>query len=115
MKIERNEYPRPQFRRDDWLALNGEWEFEFDDNADGVKRELPSGNVKLGKKINVPFAYQYEASGIGVFEKHETVWYRRTFKIDKAHESKRAILCFNGSDHITDVWINGKKSEAKRS
>ena len=108
MKIERNEYPRPQFRRDDWLALNGEWEFEFDDNADGVKRELPSGNVKLGKKINVPFAYQYEASGIGVFEKHETVWYRRTFKIDKAHESKRAILCFNGSDHITDVWINGK-------
>ncbi len=78
MKPTRNDYPRPQFRRDDWIMLNGEWEFEFDDNADGVTRDLPSGKVKLGKKINVPFAYQYEASGIGVYEKHETVWYRRT-------------------------------------
>ena len=108
MKPTRNDYPRPQFRRDDWIMLNGEWEFEFDDNADGVTRDLPSGKVKLGKKINVPFAYQYEASGIGVYEKHETVWYRRTVNIDKAHQGKRALLCFNGSDYITDVWVNGK-------
>ena len=36
MKYERNEYPRPQFRRNEWTNLNGEWEFEFDDNNDGV-------------------------------------------------------------------------------
>jgi len=24
-------YPRPQFIRNDWLNLNGEWEFEYDD------------------------------------------------------------------------------------
>ncbi len=108
MKLLRDEYPRPQFRRDDWIMLNGEWEFEYDDNGDGAARGLDCGKTPLGAKINVPFCYQYEASGIGAYEKHETVWYRRTFKIDKAHESKRALLCFNGSDYITDVWINGK-------
>lgn len=108
MKPLRDEYPRPQFRRDDWLMLNGEWEFEFDDNGDGEARGLDCGKTPLGAKINVPFAYQYKASGIGVYEKHETVWYRRTFVIDKAHAQKSALLCFNGSDYITDVWINGK-------
>ena len=107
MRYLRDEYPRPQFRREDWLMLNGEWEFEFDDKADGINRELYLGKTQLKQKINVPFAYQYEASGIGVNEKHETVWYRRTFTIDKTHEKKGALLCFNGSDYITDVWING--------
>src|SRR5262249_47367738 len=29
--IPRPEYPRPTFVRSEWLNLNGEWEFEFDD------------------------------------------------------------------------------------
>ena len=32
----RNEYPRPQFKRDEWTVLNGEWEFEFDDVSKGA-------------------------------------------------------------------------------
>lgn len=64
MSFERNEYPRPQFRRDEWLPLNGEWEFELDDENDGEKRGLPTGRVALNRKINVPFSYQYAASGI---------------------------------------------------
>ena len=105
MKFKRNEYPRPQFRRDEWLALNGEWEFEFDDIHDGEIRGLHTGEVKLNTNINVPFSYQYEESGIGDLSAHDTVWYRRSFKIGDI--SKRALLCFNGSDYITDVWING--------
>lgn len=31
MEIPRPEYPRPQFVRREWLNLNGEWEFAFDD------------------------------------------------------------------------------------
>ena len=34
--IYREEYPRPQFVRDDWLNLNGEWDFEFDDLIIGL-------------------------------------------------------------------------------
>lgn len=105
MKFERNEYPRPQFRREEWLPLNGEWEFDFDDNGDGDLRGFASGKIALGKKILVPYAYQYEASGIGDLEVHNTVWYRRKFTVAKT--DKRALLCFNGADYITDVWVNG--------
>lgn len=101
----RNEYPRPHFRRDYWMSLNGVWEFEFDDNHDGEIRGLHSGNVKLGGEINVPFTYQYPESGIGDKSFHDTLWYRRSFVYDRAGDS--AILGFNASDYITTVWVNG--------
>lgn len=63
--FDRNEYPRPQFRRESWQSLNGEWEFAFDDKNDGVMSGLWQGKMSLPMKINVPFSYQYPASGIG--------------------------------------------------
>ena len=101
----RNEYPRPHFRRDNWLSLNGMWEFEFDDNHDGELRGIHSGKIKLEREINVPFTYQYPASGIGDKTFHDTLWYRRSFVYDRAGDS--AILGFNASDYITTVWVNG--------
>ncbi len=101
----RNEYPRPHFKRDNWLSLNGIWEFEFDDNKDGEARGLQGGNIKLAREINVPFTYQYPESGIGEKDFHETLWYRRSFTVDKTEGS--VILGFNGSDYITTVWVNG--------
>lgn len=101
----RNEYPRPHFRRDEWLSLNGIWEFEFDDNHDGEKRGIHTGNVKLSGEINVPFTYQYPESGIGDKTFHDTLWYRRSFVYDKP--GKDVILGFNASDYITTVWVNG--------
>ena len=95
MKFERKEYPRPQFRRYNWQSLNGEWEFGF-----GEKENYD-------RKINVPFSYQWEASGIGDKTVHDTVWYKRTFKIDRENKGKRAFLCFNAADYETDVWVNG--------
>lgn len=107
MKFERMEYPRPQFRRDRWTALNGEWEFCFDDELLGIKKGYPTGKIALDMTINVPFTYQYEASGIGDTENHECVWYRRSFR-SEAEGGERALLCFNGSDYETDVWVNGQ-------
>ena len=101
----RNEYPRPHFRRDNWLSLNGIWEFEFDDNHDGELRGIHNGKIKLEREINVPFTYQYPLSGIGDKTFHDTLWYRRSFVYDRAGES--AILGFNASDYITTVWVNG--------
>ena len=104
-RFERKEYPRPQWRREDWQGLNGEWEFCFDDEKRGEAKGYPTGNVPLDRKINVPFAYQSAASGIGDKETHETVWYRRTFGIKDSE--KNVLLCFNGADYRTSVWVNG--------
>ncbi len=93
MKYKRKEYPRPQFRRDIWQSLNGEWEFGFGDKQN------------YDRKINVPFSYQWQASGIGDTSVHDTIWYRRKFIVSE--KNKRALLCFTVSDYETDVWVNG--------
>ena len=100
MKYKRKEYPRPQFRRESWQSLNGEWEFDFGENCG-----ILAGQLRLNRKTNVPFSYQWEASGIGDTAVHDTVWYRRKFKVNEC--DKRALLCFNAADYETDVWING--------
>ncbi len=102
---QRNEYPRPQFMRDDWLSLNGEWEFAFDDADEGLAKGYDTGRVSLPLRINVPFTYQYPASGVGETAVHERVWYRRTFS---AKGGRHALLSFNGADYKADVWLNGK-------
>ena len=33
-------YPRPQFVRDSWLNLNGKWNFVFDDENIGEKKQF---------------------------------------------------------------------------
>lgn len=107
MLPERKEYPRPQFARDEWMSLNGTWEFCFDDANDGRRRGLASGKKPLGGAINVPFTYEYAASGIGDETPHAVVWYRRTFSLPRL-ANKRALLCFNGCDYDADVWVNGE-------
>ncbi len=102
---QRTEYPRPQFQREDWLSLNGEWEFAFDDEGEGLAKGYDTGRVPLPLKINVPFSYQYPASGIGDPSVHPCVWYRRTFE---AKGNRHALLSFNGADYKTDVWVNDK-------
>ena len=107
MQYEHKEYPRPQFRRERWQNLNGEWEFAFDDKNEGIKSGLWQGKKALPLKINVPFSYEYPASGVGDTAQHDVVWYRRTFAIAEENRGSRALLCFNAADYQTDVWLNG--------
>lgn len=107
MNLKRMEYPRPQLRREDWMPLNGVWEFEFDDEDDGIARGLYRGESNLSSEICVPFTHEYEASGIGDRAHHRVLWYRRTFSVGKECADKRALLCFNGVDHRCDIWVNG--------
>ena len=107
MQYEHKEYPRPQFRREEWQNLNGEWEFAFDDKNEGIKSGLWQGKKALPLKINVPFTYEYPASGVGDAAQHDVVWYRRTFAIAEENRGRRALLCFNAADYQTDVWLNG--------
>ena len=100
MKYQRNEYPRPQFRRDSWQSLNGEWEFDL------VKEKPRDLQMPLNMKINVPFSYQWEASGINDQSVHEHMVYRRGFLVSERNIGKRALLCFNAVDYEGTVWVN---------
>ncbi|MDR6879118.1 sugar-binding domain-containing protein [Bacillus sp. 3255] len=103
----RAEHPRPQFVRDSWMNLNGEWEFEFDDERIGGREKWHLGTRKLSKTIQVPFAFQSKLSGIGDNTFHDVVWYRRELAIPDAFKNKRILLHFGAVDYDASVWVNG--------
>ena len=37
VKCYKKNYPRPQFVRENWMNLNGKWDFKFDDENIGEK------------------------------------------------------------------------------
>ncbi|MFC4596663.1 glycoside hydrolase family 2 protein [Cohnella hongkongensis] len=105
--IPRQEHPRPQFERADWMNLNGEWEFEFDDGRVGDREQWHAGEKELSRRIQVPFAFQSKLSGIGDPDFHDTVWYRTRFDVPASFSGKRTILHFGAVDYEASVWVNG--------
>ena len=105
MNIPRNEYPRPQFVRDNWQNLNGEWQFEFDFGVSGKSRDMV--NKPYSKVITVPFSPESKLSGIEYVDFIPAVWYRRTFNVDIDKNTSRIILHFGAVDYETEVFING--------
>jgi len=103
--IPRSEYPRPQFRRDRWLNLNGRWQFEFDAADSGFERGLAAR--ELSDSIVVPFAPESELSGIGDVDFHNAVWYRRRVAVPAEWADERILLHFGAVDYDATVWVNG--------
>jgi beta-galactosidase/beta-glucuronidase len=101
-----NSYPTPQFTREQWVDLNGEWDFAFDDNNVGEKEQWFNAH-DFNHKIIVPFTYETKASGIGEEAFHPYVWYSRSLVVPDQYQGKRVLLHFNASDYLTKVWVNG--------
>lgn len=104
----RPEYPRPQFVRRDWLNLNGEWEFAFDDADEGLGLGWQDGRA-LERRILVPFPFQCERSGINEKGIHETVWYARGFTLPEGWRDQDLLLHFGAVDYRATVWVNGQE------
>ncbi|HEY8798239.1 MAG TPA: sugar-binding domain-containing protein, partial [Candidatus Dormibacteraeota bacterium] len=92
--LPRPEYPRPSFRRRDWVNLNGEWDFGAGDSRN------------FDRRIVVPFGPQSELSGLGVRVPGDVLWYRRRFD---APDSARLLLHFGAVDYRATVWVNDEE------
>lgn len=102
----RTEYPRPQFVRDQWQNLNGEWDFAYDNTDVGLSEKWYKEADKFEHKIQVPFVYQSKLSGIDEYKLQDIVWYHRVFDWHK-REDERCILHFGAVDYQADVFVNG--------
>jgi hypothetical protein len=97
------DYPRPQLRRSEWLSLNGEWRFRYDDER-AFKRPADVPDWPL--TIRVPFAPESQRSGIGDTRFHRACWYEREFDLPE-HCPPRILLHFGAVDYAARVWVNG--------
>ncbi|MFP5115923.1 glycoside hydrolase family 2 protein [Bacillaceae bacterium C204] len=103
----RQEYPRPQLVRKDWLNLNGVWAFAFDDENIGTEEKwFKQTSNAFNKEIKVPFAYQTKLSGIEDLTFHDVVWYKREFEIPASWKGQRVILHFGAVDYRAWVYVN---------
>ena len=103
--LDKLHYPRPQFVRENWIDLNGEWKFAFDDENLGELNERFMDDSFYSMKIKVPYSYHTKNSGIELNEDHQIIWYKKELKID-IKANKRYILNFGAVDYKCDIWIN---------
>ena len=88
----RNEYPRPDFVRKEWLNLNGSWDFYVGDKQ---------------YEIQDSYVCQSAMSGIGEKITQDRVVYQRRVLVPKDWRKKRIRLNFGAVDYRCRVWVNG--------
>ena len=100
-EIPLSEYPRPQFKRDSYLCLNGKWDvrFTFDE-------QIPN---EFNQQINVPFPIESDLSGVNHYlQKDEFIYYRKEFALESSFIKEIVELHFDGIDQIAWIYLNGK-------
>ena len=92
--IYRTEHPKPQFFRENWVNLNGEWQFEIDHGNSGVSRGMYETDREYAMKINVPFCPESKLSGVTYVDFMSAVWYKRTITLS-ADQLKNLVFLQN--------------------
>jgi hypothetical protein len=107
--VPRPEYPRPGAARQNWMNLNGAWQFEIDRGDSGRERGVPGRD--LAGSIIVPFAPESRLSGVEDTDFMAAVWYRRTVTIPEswgsADDDVHVLVHFEAVDHDATVWADG--------
>ncbi len=101
-------HPNPQCYRDNYVSLNGEWKFVFDENDEGLEKHYETNFPDDYLLINVPYPYQSVASKINLPDKQcDVIWYEKEINIKSLEKVNR--ITFLGVDYKTTVFVNGKK------
>ncbi|QRQ99801.1 sugar-binding domain-containing protein [Dyadobacter sandarakinus] len=105
-----SEYPRPQLQRNDWMCLNGKWDYQGGPQlANALNPSKPIAFDQKVEQILVPYCPESVLSGIE--RKQEiNMWYRRRFEIPASWKEKQVILHFDAVDHDATVFVNGQKA-----
>ena len=110
MNIPRPEHPNPQWERENWRNLNGEWQFDFDFGKSARERELYKQGG-LSKKITVPFCPESKLSGICYTDFMASVCYKKTITLTENEAKNNVFLHFGAVDFHSFIYINGELAD----
>ena len=106
------EYPRPRMQRDNYVMLNGTWDYAIVPVDGGVDLEtlarqaIPS---RWDGQIVVPFSPEAPLSGVGrTVHPNELLWYKRKIELPKLADDQRFILHFEAVDWMCACFVDGK-------
>ena len=105
--VPRSEHPRPDLQRNEWLNLNGAWEFRFDPQDRGIDEGWYRSDLPWPLEITVPFCWESKLSGIHDLTGQQIGWYRREVDVPSEWAGKRVWLRFEAVDWEAQVWVNG--------
>lgn len=98
-------YPRPQLVRNNWVNLNGSWDYSI------LPKSAETIPASFDGKILVPFAIESSLSGVNKeVGKDNVLWYNRTFSVPANIKNKEILLHFGAVDWHCEVFVNGKKA-----
>jgi hypothetical protein len=108
--IPKAEHPRPDFQREEWLNLNGEWEFRFDPQDLGLDQNWQNPRTQFDRRITVPFCWESRLSGVRDNSGQQVGWYRREINVPAGWNGRRVWLRFDAVDWEARVWVNGRQA-----
>lgn len=101
------EYPRPDAAREEWLNLNGLWDYAIS--------ESDTEPAHWEGKILVPYPVESALSGVKKrVNENQYLWYKRNFRVPRTWKKREILLNFEASDWETTVWIDGKEAGKHR-
>jgi hypothetical protein len=100
------EHPRPDLYRNNWINLNGDWNFRLDSLNKGIDQQWFNGKVPFAQKISVPFSWTSQLSGVA--DQSPIGWYKREISVPSDWQHNRVFLVVGAADWQTDVWLDGE-------
>ena len=97
------EYPRPLLQRDEWMNLNGLWDY-------AVTSSSSIQDVSYQGHILVPFPIESSLSGVmRQIDADEWLIYRRQFTVPEQWAGRNVRLNFGAVDYSCSVYLNGRR------
>jgi beta-galactosidase/beta-glucuronidase len=107
MNLQRANYPRPMMLRNEWISLDGQWDFAFIHEQEFLDGKLNRNNNHEIRGIMVPYSYHSPYSNIGDSSYHPHLWYHK--KMQVPHHTRQVLyLHFEAIDYMAKVYVNSQ-------